>query len=91
VVAVFTAEGVPDMAQVDVFKLSPVGSTPPEVIEQVVVAPFMTTVEVIERADPTVPVLVLGEILMVGAPAPILKENVATGVFVPTLFVAVTE
>jgi hypothetical protein len=90
-VADLVAVGVPEITQLEAFNETPLGNAPPAVIEQVVVAPLLTTVGVIVRRELTVPETVLGEMLMVGNPAPILKENVATGVFVPTLFVAVTE
>jgi hypothetical protein len=85
------AVGVPEITQVEASNVTPLCSAPPAVIEQVVVAPLLTTVGVIVRAELIAPETELGEKLMVGDPAPILKEKVATGVFVPTLFVAVTE
>ena len=85
------AEGVPEITQVEAFNETPPGNAPPAVIEQVVVAPLFTMVGVIVRRELVVPETELGEILIVGKSAPILKENVATGVFVPAVFVAVTE
>ena len=78
------------MAQVELLSVSPSGNAPPAVIEQAVDAPLLVTIGVTEKAVPTVPITVLGEILMVGRPAFIVNENVATLVFVPAPFLAVT-
>ncbi len=78
--------GVPAITQVEGVKLSPFGSAPPEVIEQVVVAPPLVTVGAIDMADPPVPVTELGIMLMVGAAVLTLRETVVDPV--PAEFVA---
>jgi hypothetical protein len=76
------------MAQLEAFKLSPSGNAPPEVIEQVVEAPLVTTVGVAEKAVPTAPVTEVGEKLKVGAPGLIISVTLA--VPFPAALVAVT-
>jgi len=62
------AVGVPEITQVEAFIVTPLGSAPPAVIAQVVVAPLLATFGVTDKATPTVPV-VEPEKLMVGATA----------------------
>ena len=60
----------------EAFNVTPLGKAPPAVIEQVEVPPLLTTVGVIERAVPTVPVTELGEKLMVGGGYHFLTQRV---------------
>ena len=82
------AVGVPEITQVEASNVTPVGNAPPAVIEQVVVAPLLTTVGVIESAVPTVPETVIGEMLIVGNPGFTIRETLAE--LEPPEFVAVT-
>ena len=82
------AVGVPEITQVEAFNVTPVGNAPPAVIEQVVVAPLLTTVGVIVRRELTVPETELGEMLMVGKPAFTVMATLAE--LEPAVLVAVT-
>jgi hypothetical protein len=81
------AVGVPEITQVEAFNVTPIGNAPPAVIEQVVVAPLLTTVGVIVRRIVTVPVTELGEILIVGNPEFTVIDTLAE--LEPPPFVAV--
>ncbi len=76
------------MVQEELVRVSPLGNAPPAVIEQAVDAPLLVTVGVTEKAVPTVPITVLGEILMVGRPAFTVMITLAE--LDPAEFVAVT-